>query len=75
MFRIIKMESYCVKCKRRRKLVRLQGKYAKNGRPMIGGTFDSCGSKCTRFVSEKDMKSGGFLSKIFRCIGLGVQRP
>ena len=47
------MESYCVKCKQRRNGINPQGNRAKNGRPVIISTCNSCGSTCSKFVSEK----------------------
>ena len=52
----MEFEGYCVKC-RKKQLVKngVVGKTAK-GKPMAKGTCPTCGTKVTRFLSEKDVK-------------------
>jgi hypothetical protein len=49
-------EGYCVKCRKKQQVK--DGKVARTekGRPMAKGVCPECGTKVTRFLSEKDVK-------------------
>ena len=66
------MESYCLKCKRKRNILNANAKIARNGRPMIMGTCNSCGSTCSKIVSQAQLKEGGFLGLLGKLFGLGM---
>lgn len=69
------MNSYCVKCKAKRTMANPSAKHASNGRPMVTGSCNTCGSKMCTFVSEAQLKEGGFLGLLGKLFGLGVQLP
>ena len=68
------MESYCVKCKSKRKVVDPQLKHAKNGRPFIVSDCETCGSTCSRFVKQNEVKEGGLFWMIPGLFGKGKKR-
>lgn len=43
--------AYCVKCKEKRCMENAEKKESKNGRNMIQGTCNKCGTKMTKFVA------------------------
>jgi hypothetical protein len=46
-------EAYCVKCRTKRKVKNGTVKETSNGRKMAQGTCPVCGTKVTRFLSNK----------------------
>jgi acyl-coenzyme A thioesterase PaaI-like protein len=49
-------EGYCVKCREKRQVTNGEVTRTEKGRPMAKGTCPVCGTKVTRFLSEKDVK-------------------
>jgi hypothetical protein len=49
-------EGYCVKCREKRQVKNGEVARTAKGRPMAKGTCPVCGTKVTRFLSEKDVK-------------------
>lgn len=49
-------EGYCVKCREKRQVKSGEVTRTEKGRPMAQGTCPVCGTKVTRFLSEKDVK-------------------
>ena len=49
-------EGYCVKCREKRQVTDGEVTRTAKGRPMAKGTCPVCGTKVTRFLSEKDVK-------------------
>jgi hypothetical protein len=49
-------EGYCVKCREKRQIKDGKVERTAKGRPMARGTCPECGTKVTRFLSEKDVK-------------------
>lgn len=54
-------DMYCVKCKRKTNTNNISNNVSKNGKNMLQGTCDICGTKKTKFVSNS--QSGGMLNK------------
>lgn len=48
------MKGYCVKCKASGEMKDVEEKKAKNGRLMACGVCAKCGTKMTKFLSNKD---------------------
>ena len=63
----IKMESYCLKCRKNTVNVDIEVSSTCNGRVMILSKCAICGSKKSRFIKRREAK--GFLSK------LGIETP
>ncbi|OGO72594.1 MAG: hypothetical protein A2Z49_01500 [Chloroflexi bacterium RBG_19FT_COMBO_56_12] len=49
----MEFEGYCVKCRKKQKVKNGTEKTASNGRKMAQGTCPVCGTKVTRFLSNK----------------------
>jgi hypothetical protein len=49
-------EGYCVKCREKRQIKGGEVSRTAKGRPMAKGICPECGTKVTRFLSEKDVK-------------------
>ena len=63
----IKIESYCLKCKKNTENIDPKVSSASNGRVMILSKCTICGSKTSRFI--KNQKAKGVLRK------LGIKTP
>ena len=57
-----KMESYCLKCKKKTENIDLEISSTSNGRAMILSKCTICGSKKSRFIKNQEAK--GLLSKL-----------
>ena len=57
-----KMESYCLKCKKKPENIDLEISSTSNGRAMILSKCTICGSKKSRFIKNQEAK--GLLSKL-----------
>ena len=57
-----KMESYCLKCKKKTENIDLEILSTSNGRAMILSKCTICGSKKSRFIKNQEAK--GLLSKL-----------
>ena len=64
-----KMESYCLKCKKKKNTENIDPKIssASNGKAMVLSKCSICGSKKSRFIKRQEAK--GILSK------LGIKTP
>ena len=62
-----KMESYCLRCKKRTKNINPQVSSTSNGKIMILSKCAICGGKKSRFIKKQEAK--GLLSK------LGIKTP
>jgi len=49
-------EGYCVKCRKKQQIKNGEVTRTAKGRPMAKGICPECGTKVTRFLSEKDVK-------------------
>jgi hypothetical protein len=49
-------EGYCVKCRKKQQVKNGEVARTKKGRPMAKGICPECGTKVTRFLSEKDVE-------------------
>ena len=67
MYLCIKMESYCLKCKKYTKNINPQVSSTSNGKMMILSKCAICGSKKSRFIKNQEAK--GLLSN------LGIKTP
>ena len=67
MYLCIKMESYCLKCKKYTKNINPQVSSTSNGKLMILSKCAICNSKKSKFINKKEAK--GLLSK------LGIKTP
>ena len=67
MYLCIKMESYCLKCKKYTKNINPQVSSTSNGKLMILSKCAICGSKKSKFINKQEAK--GLLSK------LGIKTP
>ena len=69
MYLGIKMESYCLKCKKYTKNINPQVSSTSNGKLMILSKCAICGSKKSKFINKQEAK--GLLSKLGVKIPLG----
>ena len=46
-------QGYCLKCKKQQSIKDAKLKTTSNGRKMVGGTCEKCGTKISKFVSNK----------------------
>lgn len=63
-----------MKCRKQTGTNNLQHALAKNGRHMVKGQCQTCGANKSRFVSEKDLKEGGFLGFLGKLFGMGLKK-
>jgi hypothetical protein len=49
-------EGYCVKCRKKQQIKNGEVARTEKGRPLAKGACPVCGTKVTRFLSEKDVK-------------------
>jgi hypothetical protein len=49
-------EGYCVKCRKKQQIKDGKVERTAKGKPMARGVCPDCGTKVTRFLSEKDVK-------------------
>lgn len=47
-------EGYCVKCRKKEKMVNVEEKQSANGRWMHQGKCSECETKMTKFIAKKD---------------------
>ena len=59
---------FCLSCRKHIKDDNIIGKLTKNNKPYISAKCNTCKKLKSKFVSVKDIKGNGFLSKIFRNI-------
>jgi hypothetical protein len=52
----MEFEGYCVKCRKKQTIKNGVVERTAKGKPMAKGTCPACGTKVTRFLSEKDVK-------------------
>ena len=64
---MVKMESYCLKCKKDIKNINPKISSSSNGKAMISPKWAMCGSKKSRFIKNQEAK--GLLSN------LGIRTP
>ena len=67
MYLCIKMESYCLKCKKYKKNINPQVSSTSNGKLMILSKSVICNSKKSKFINQQEAK--GLLRK------LGIKTP
>ena len=67
MYLFIKMESYCLKCRKYTKTINPQVSSNSNGKLMILSKCAICNSKKSKFINKQEAK--GLLSK------LGIKTP
>ena len=67
MYLCIKMESYCLKCKKYKKNINPQVSSTSNGKLMILSKSGICNSKKSKFINQQEAK--GLLRK------LGIKTP
>lgn len=65
---------YCLRCRKKKEMMNLHGDRTMHGQPFIKGQCKSCKNECRQFVKESDIKEGGFLSSLFKAIGLGMKK-
>ncbi len=52
----MQFEGYCVKCRKKQQIKNGVVEKTAKGRPMARGSCPVCGTKVTRFLSDKDVK-------------------
>ena len=50
------MEGYCVKCKAKCTMLNPEEQTMKNGRPMMKGKCEKCGTTICRIIGKKDVR-------------------